>query len=124
MNKTRKYCVYDFVFEIAFGLLFIVSILINKPPFGFSLDFPVMTGLGIFLYLFIHKRTFDERDYFLYYRTNHFTLGSMIIIIMISKFCLSNLINTYWASFIISAFFFFHGSIGLIFFLYMGSEKK
>ena len=117
MKKSRKSCIQNFIFEIVFGALFIVAIFISKPPFGISLDFPVMTGPAFFLILFVYKRAFDERDYYLYYRTNHFTLGIMILILTISKLWLSNFVNVHWASFIISAFLFVHGIIGLIFFI-------
>ena len=41
MKINRKQCMFDFIFEIAFGATFIVFIVIQKTPFGISFDFPV-----------------------------------------------------------------------------------
>ena len=116
MKINRKQCIYDFIFEIIFGAIFLISIFTQKSPFGITFDLPVFVGFATFIYYFIRKRDLDERDYYLYYRINHLTLGFMILTIGILRiFCLQ-FFDQYWASFIMSAFFFFHGSVGIIYF--------
>ncbi len=117
MKINRKQCIYDFIVEIIFGTIFIISIIVQKTPFAISFDFPVILGLGAFIYYFIRKRDLDERDYYLYYRINHLTLGFMILTIGIPRIFNFQFFDQYWASFIMSAFFFFHGSVGLIYFI-------
>ena len=53
----------------------------------------------------------------MYYKINHFTLGLMILTIGILRIFYIQFLDQYWASFIMSAFFVFHGLIGMIYFI-------
>ena len=124
MKITRKTCIFDFITEIIYSTLFISLLIYFKKPFGIVNNLPILMGAGAVIYYFLRKRNLDERDYYLYYKVNHFTLCSVILGIVIIKFKLiysisgiSEFMEASWAQLVILVFFFFHGLFGLILFL-------
>ncbi|MBC8183381.1 hypothetical protein H8E88_20000, partial [candidate division KSB1 bacterium] len=75
MKITRKHCILDFTFEIIFGASFIILLLLMKTPTSTVEGLPLGLGGGSIVYYFIRRRNLDERDYYLYYKVNHLTLG-------------------------------------------------
>jgi len=83
---------------------------------------PIGMGGGSFVYYFIRKRNLDERDYYLFYKVNHLTLGAVVLGIVAARLLndipeAAKFIQMYWAQMMILVFFLFHGLFGLILFL-------
>ena len=121
-QSTRKNCIIDFITEIIFGTVFMILIIIYGKPIGLLEGLPIGMGGGMIIYYFFRKRKLDERDYYLYYKVNHYTLATVMgavvilrLVIDLPKF--TEFINASWAQLIILSFFFFHGLYGLILFL-------
>ncbi|HHE37206.1 MAG TPA: hypothetical protein ENL20_01365 [Candidatus Cloacimonetes bacterium] len=122
MKITRKLCIFDFIFEVIFGAIFIILIILMKEPTSLIEGLPIGMGGGAIVYYFLRKRNLDERDYYLYYKVNHFTLGAVILGIVAAKLmndipAVSEFIQVNWSQMIILVFFLFHGLFGLILFL-------
>ena len=121
-QPTRKKCIIDFITEFIFGIVFMILIIIYGRPIGLLESLPIGMGGGMIIYYFFRKRKLDERDYYLYYKVNHFTLATVMgavvilrLVVDLPKF--SDFINASWAQLIILSFFFFHGLYGLILFV-------
>ena len=119
---TRKNCIFDFIIEIIFGIVFLILIIIYGKPVGLLESLPIGMWCGMIFYYFFKKRKLDERDYYLYYKVNHFTLATVMGVVVISRLMIdlpefTEFINASWAQVIILSFFFFHGLFGLLLFL-------
>ncbi|NQT65453.1 MAG: hypothetical protein HQ554_04680 [FCB group bacterium] len=121
-RPTRKNCIIDFITEIIFGIVFMILIIIYGKPVGLLEGLPIGMGGGMIIYYFFKKRKLDERDYYLYYKVNHFTLATVMGVVVVSRLMIdlsrfTEFINASWAQVIILSFFFFHGLFGLLLFL-------
>ena len=122
MKTTRKKFIENFLIEMIFGTLFIALLIFYKKPVGIIEGMSIGTGSVLFLFSFLKRKELDERDYFLYYKVNHFTLASLILGIVLFRtlsysLSLSVFVAATWAPMIMFIYFFFHGLFGLIFFL-------
>ncbi|MDP8268496.1 MAG: hypothetical protein P9L97_07205 [Candidatus Tenebribacter davisii] len=122
MKIGRKTCIFDFISEIVFGIVFVILIIIYGKPVGILEGLPLGMGGGMIIYYFFRKRKLDERDYYLYYKVNHFTLAAVMGAVVISRLMIdlprfTEFVNASWAQLVILSFFFFHGLFGLILFL-------
>jgi len=122
MKIGRKTCIFDFISEIVFGIVFVILIIIYGKPVGILGGLPLGMGGGMIIYYFFRKRKLDERDYYLYYKVNHFTLAAVMGAVVISRLMIdlprfTEFVNASWAQLVILSFFFFHGLFGLMLFL-------
>lgn len=103
-----------FIFETAVGIIAVAAVLF----FGQK----GMAALALFALLpLFSKKKFDEREYYLFYKTGNLTVGILIpLLVLINYFSdvtINNIaVGANWLSLSISLFMIAHGISGLVIF--------
>jgi hypothetical protein len=116
--KTR------FIYELAIGIIGIGAVLfwgeIGMATFSL-LAFNPFIGKGKSSLVKWNRQKWDEREYYLFYKTGNWTMLITLVAMIIIYFCRNlslneHLVNDSWLLLSVNAFLFAHGLSGLIIF--------